>query len=81
MTFTIRRGPERRAFFRPDDVRRFAAKLLVAHSGLTQRDCAAWLGVRAGSAVGYQMELAARELAGNKDLARQMVRVAARFTK
>jgi hypothetical protein len=58
-----------------------AAKLLVAHSGLTQRDCAAWLGMRAGSAVGYQKELAERELAGNKDLARQVVRVVARFAK
>jgi REP element-mobilizing transposase RayT len=58
-----------------------AAKLLVTHSGLTQRDCADWLGVRAGSTVGYQMEKAERELAVNKDLAHQVARVTARLLK
>jgi hypothetical protein len=58
-----------------------AAKLLVTHSGLTQRDCATWIGLRAGSAVGRQMEQAERELAVNKDLAYQVARVTARFSK
>jgi putative transposase len=58
-----------------------AAKLLVIHSGLTQRDCATWIGLRAGSAVGRQMEQAERELAVNKNLARRVARVAARLSK
>jgi hypothetical protein len=55
-----------------------AARLLVTHSGLTQRECATWIGLRAGSAVGYQMKQAERELAVNKKLARSVARVAAR---
>jgi len=55
-----------------------AAKLLVAHSGLTQRECGRWLGLRAGSSVGSQMLEAERQLAGDKVLARRVASITAR---
>ncbi|MFH1476669.1 MAG: transposase [Verrucomicrobiota bacterium] len=52
-----------------------AAKLLVTQAGLTRRECAGWLGVRAGSVVGYQIKRAGVVLEADARLARKMARL------
>jgi putative transposase len=52
-----------------------AARLLVMRAGLTRRDAARWLGLHAGSAVGYQIEQAARKLDADTQLARRVARL------
>ena len=52
-----------------------AARLLVTHAGLTRRECAGWLGVRAGSVVGYQIKRAGVFLEADARLARRVTRL------
>ena len=52
-----------------------AAKLLVTQAGITRRECAQWLGVRAGSAVGYQIKLAEGAFKADARLARRVARL------
>ncbi|MBU0715074.1 MAG: transposase [Verrucomicrobia bacterium] len=52
-----------------------AARLLVTQSGLTQRECTGWLGVRAGSVMGYQIKRAAIVLESDARLARRVTRL------
>ena len=52
-----------------------AAKLLVTQAGITRRECAHWLGMRAGSAVGYQIKRAEVVLKANAKLARRATRL------
>ena len=52
-----------------------AARLLVTQAGITRRECAHWLGVRAGSAAGYQIKRAGVVLKADARLARRVVRL------
>ena len=52
-----------------------AAQQLVKQAGLTGRACAEALGLRAGSAVGYQLRRATAALAADAALARRVVRL------
>lgn len=52
-----------------------AARLLVTQSGITRRECADWLGVRAGSVVGYQIKRARVVLEADARLARRVARL------
>jgi len=55
-----------------------AAKLLVTQAGMTRRECAPWLGVRFGSAVGYQIKHAEGMLKSDARLARKVARMESR---
>ena len=52
-----------------------AAKLLVTQAGMTRRECAQRLGVRFGSAVGYQIKRAEMVLKADERLARRVARL------
>ena len=52
-----------------------AAMLLVTQAGLTRRECAHWLGVRAGAVVSYQIKRAGVMLKANARLARRVARL------
>ena len=52
-----------------------AARLLVTQAGLTRRECAGWLGVQAGSAVGYQIKRVGVVLKADARLARRVARL------
>jgi len=52
-----------------------AARLLVTQAGITRRECAHWLGVQAGSAVGYQIKRAGFVLETDARLARRVARL------
>jgi len=56
-----------------------AAKLLVTQAGMTQRECAQWLGVRFGSAVAYQIERADVALKTDARLARKVECLASKW--
>ena len=52
-----------------------AARLLVTHAGITRRECAARLGLRAGSVVGYQIKRVGVVLEADAKLARKVARL------
>ena len=52
-----------------------AARLLVTQAGITRRACAHWLGVRSGSAVGYQIKRAGVVLKADARLALKVARL------
>lgn len=58
-----------------------AARLLVTQAGLTRRECAGWLGVRAGSVVGYQIKRAGVVLEADARLARRVARLESQWKK
>ena len=51
------------------------ARMLSRHGGLTQREIAARLGVRTGKSVSAQLQRLAAALAGERSLARLVVRL------
>ena len=59
--------------------KRIAAKLLVTQAGITRRECAHWLGVRAGSAVGYQIKRVGVVLTADARLARRVARLESKW--
>jgi len=58
-----------------------AARLLCKHGGLTQRECAALLGLRTGSAVSYQVRQAGQFLRKDQRLAKACGRLEQRLAK
>ena len=52
-----------------------AAMLLVTQAGLTRRECAHWLGIRAGAVVSYQIKRAGVMLKADVKLARKVARL------
>jgi putative transposase len=52
-----------------------AARLMVTQAGITRRECAHWLGVRASSAVSYQIKRAEVALKADARLARRVARL------
>ena len=56
-----------------------AAELLVTQAGMTRRECAPWLGVSFGSAVGYQIKHAEVLRKSDARLAKSVARLESRY--